>query len=146
MPEDWFGGESYTNIELAQLANSFIARFMVQAPRNTADNENVDWTTVLGHIQAGMEKPLMPYIDNVKWINWFYHYTIRPDWAKIDLRIINLMDPSYPNRFPDDGVSPGEARSPDARLESDFNFVSVINMKPKTPIISKNCFGKILLS
>lgn len=131
IPEDWFGGESYTNIELAQLAHSFIARFMVQAPRNAMGNESVDWITVLDHIQQGMTKPLMPYIDNVKWINWFYHYTIRPDWAKIDLRIINLMDPDYPNRFPDDGVSPGQARSKDARLDSDFNYVSVINMKPE---------------
>ena len=128
---DWFGGESYTNKEFAQLAHSFIARFMVQTPRNAAENEAVDWTTVLNHIQQGMEKPLAPYIDNVNWKNWFYHYTIRPDWAKIDLRIINLMDPSYPDIFPDSGISPGIASSKDARLKSDFNFVSVINMKPE---------------
>ncbi len=128
---DWFGGESYTNKEFAQLAHSFIARFMIQTPRNAAENEVVDWTTVLNHIQKGMEKPLAPYIDNVNWKNWFYHYTIRPDWAKIDLRIINLMDPSYPDIFPDSGISPGSASSKDARLKSDFNFVSVINMKPE---------------
>ena len=128
---DWFGGEAYTNKELAQLAHSFIARFMVQTPRNAAENEMVDWETVLSHIQQGMGKPLQPYIDNVNWKNWFYHYTIRSDWAKIDLRIINLMDPTYPNRFPDNGISPGSASSKDARLKSDFNFVSVINMKPE---------------
>lgn len=131
IPEDWFGGEAYSNTELAQLAHSFMARFMVQLPRNAADNELVDWQAVLDHAQQGIQKPLAPFMDNVEWVNWFYHYTIRPDWAKIDLRIINLMDPTYPMRFPDDGVSPGRASSADARLESDFNFVSVINMKPE---------------
>lgn len=131
IPSEWFGGESYSNEDLARLAHSFSARFMVQAPRNTTENAAVNWQLVLNHAQAGIEKPLEPYIDNVNWINWFYHYTIRPDWAKIDLRIINLMDPDYPYRFPDDGVSPGRASSDDARLESDFNFVSVINMKPE---------------
>jgi len=82
-------------------------------------------------LEVGMEKPLTVYIDNVNWKHWFYHYTIRPDWAKIDLRIIHLMDTTYPSRFPDNGVSPGKAVSDDARLESDFHFVSVINMKPE---------------
>ncbi len=131
IPEDWFSGETYTSEELARLAHSFSARFMVYASRNTVQNEAVEWQAVLDHAFAGIQKPLSPYMDNVKWINWFYHYTIRPDWAKIDLRIINLMDSSYPIRFSDDGVSPGAAFSDDARLESDFNFVSVINMKPE---------------
>jgi len=131
IPADWFGGEPYTNTEFAQLAHSFAARFLVQASRNATQNETTDWQAVLNHVQAGMQKPLAPFIDNVNWKNWFYHYTIRPDWAKIDLRIIHLMDPSYPSRFPDDGISPGEASSADARLKSDFNFVSVINMKPE---------------
>ncbi len=128
---DWFGGESYTNKELAQLAHSFIARFMVQSSRNAAENAAIDWVAVLNHAQQGIEKPLAPYIDNVDWKNWFYHYTIRPDWAKIDLRIINLMDPDYPAIFPESGMSPGIATSKDERLKTDFNFVSVINMKPE---------------
>ena len=131
IPADWFGGESYTNSEFAQLAHSFAARFLVQAPRNATENDAINWQDVLNHIQLGMQKPLAPYIDNVNWKNWFYHYTIRPDWAKIDLRIINLLDPNYPSKFPDDGISPGQASSADARLESDFNYVSVINMKPE---------------
>ncbi len=131
IPVDWFGGIAYSNKELAQLAHSFIARFMVQTPRNSTQNEQVNWDAVKSHLEVGMEKPLTVYIDNVNWKHWFYHYTIRPDWAKIDLRIIHLMDTTYPSRFPDNGVSPRKAVSDDARLESDFHFVSVINMKPE---------------
>jgi hypothetical protein len=128
---DWFGGESYSNIELARLAHSFIARFKIQAARNASENEKTDWQAILENAQKGIKKPLMPYIDNVKWKHWFYHYTIRPDWAKIDLRVIHLMDTDYPSRFPDNGISPGLAQSPDARLQSDFHYVSIINMKPE---------------
>ena len=131
IPQEWFGGESYSNHELAQMAHSFIARFMVQNARNAQQNSKIDWVMVLEHAQNGIQKPVMPYIDGVKWKQWFYHYTIRPGWAKIDLRIINLMDTSYPSRFPDTGDSPGAASSADARLESDFNFSATINMKPE---------------
>lgn len=131
IPAEWFGGEAYTSNEFKELAHSFIARFMVQGSRNKVENEALNWQTVLDHVQLGMKKSLAPYIDNVNWKNWFYHYTIRPDWAKIDLRIINLMDPTYEIRFPESGTSPGKAQSQDARLDTDFNFVSVINMKPE---------------
>lgn len=131
IPKDWFGGEVYSNKELSNLAHSFIARFMVQTPRNKTENDDINWEQVLYHAQRGIEKPLQPYIDNVDWKNWFYHYTIRPDWAKIDLRVIHLMDPNYPSIYPENGISPGTASSKDARLKSDFNYVSVINMKPE---------------
>ncbi len=131
IPADWFGGDTYSNTELSQLAHSFAARFLVYAARNADQNEQTNWQSVLDHTIAGIQKPLAPYIDNVKWKNYFYHYTIRPDWAKIDLRIIHLMDPNYPLRFPDDGISPGTATSKDARLESDFNYTRTINMKPE---------------
>ncbi len=130
-PAEWFGGDTYTNSEIVQLAHSFIARFMVYSARNAEQNAQTDWQAVLDHAAAGIQKPLAPYIDNVKWKNWFYHYTIRPGWAKIDLRIIHLMDPDYPSHYPDDGKSPGTATSKDARLETDFNYVSTINMRPE---------------
>ena len=132
IPEDWFGGEEQTNDELIQLAHSFAARFMVYMPRNATENAATNWQAVYDYANNGIQQTLAPYMDNVKWQNWFYHYTIRPDWAKIDLRIINLMDPDYPSRYPDSGTAPSPvASSADARLASDFNYVSVINMKPE---------------
>ncbi|MBE9467394.1 MAG: hypothetical protein IMY72_03615 [Bacteroidetes bacterium] len=131
IPADWFGGSEYTNTELAQLAHSFSARFMVYMPRNASENSLTDWQAVYDHANNGIQRDLAPYMDNVNWINWFYHYTVRPDWAKIDLRIINLMDSSYPYYYPEDGSALPPASSKDKRLETDFNYVSIINMKPE---------------
>ncbi len=131
-PGSWFSTTDVSNDELEQLAHAYAARFLVYKSRNADQNEVIDWQAVYDHADQGIQTDLAPYMDNVKWKNWFLNYTIRPDWAKIDLRIINLMDPDYVWRYPDDGTEPTpKASSADARLESDFNYVSVINMKPE---------------
>lgn len=131
VPNDWINGYSYTNTELAQLARSFAARFLVYMPRNKEENSKTDWNKVLNYANHGIQKPLEINMDNSTWKSWFRYYTVRPGWARIDCRIINLMDDRYPWRFPDSGINPDPAQSDDARLESDFKFNSVNNMKPE---------------
>jgi hypothetical protein len=131
IPDDWINGSSYSSSELARLANSFAARFLVYMPRNKAENDQIDWQRVLDFADNGIQRPLEVYMDNSSWINYFHRYTVRPGWARIDCRIINLMDPRYPWRFPDDGHNPPSAQSDDKRLASDFKFNSVNNMKPE---------------
>ncbi len=134
VPDDWINGSAYTNNELSQLASSFAARFMVYCPRTAAENSQVDWAKVLTYANNGIQKDLAPYMDNVTWHNYFFHYTVsRDNWVRIDARIINLMDPSYPYRYPDlsSEPAPGQATSDDARLLSDFNYNGVCNFKPE---------------
>ncbi len=131
IPDDWINGSSYSAKELRQLANSFAARFLVYMPRNKAENQQIDWVKVLQYADDGIQRPLEPYMDNSTWINYFHRYTVRPGWARIDCRIIHLMDPRYPWRFPDDGHNPDPAQSDDNRLYTDFHFNSVNNMKPE---------------
>ncbi len=131
VPDDWINGSSYSSSELAQLANSFAARFLVYMPRTKAENDQTDWNRVLNYANNGIQRPLSPYMDNSTWISWFRIYTVRPGWARIDCRIINLMDPRYPWRFPDDGHNPSKPQSDDKRLQTDFKYNSVNNMKPE---------------
>lgn len=132
IPSDWINGSEYNQDEFAQLAHSFIARFMVQAARNITENSQTNWNDVLLHAEKGIQRNLEVYMDGTTWKNWFMHYTIRPGWAKIDLRVINLMDNTYPSHYPEDGIAPDpKAVSVDARLESDFNYNESINMKPE---------------
>ena len=132
LPLEWINGSTYSNTELMQLANAFIARLLVYWPRNVIENEQIDWNAVLSHAQNGIQRDLAPYMDNVTWKNWFFHYTVaRDNWVRIDARIINMLDPSYPFRYPDDGINPGQASSDDARLESDFNYRSSCDFKPE---------------
>jgi len=129
--DDWVNGFEYTSDELAQLAHSYIARFLVQLSRNASQNEAVDWQSVYDHANQGIQKDLLVHMDDVNWTNWFYHYTIRSGWALIDCRILKLLDPTYVERYPEDGTSPGQIRSEDYRSETDFNYISVVNMRPE---------------
>ncbi len=131
VPSDWINGHTYTNTELAELASSFAARFLVYMPRNKKENDQTDWSKVLQYANNGIKKPLEVYMDNATWKSWFRYYTVRPGWARIDCRIIHMMDPDYPWRFPASGINPDPAQSDDARLETDFKFNSVNNMKPE---------------
>ena len=131
IPDTWINGSTYSSKELRQLASSFAARFLVYMPRNKSENSQTDWARVLSYANNGIERPLEVYMDNSNWKNYFHYYTVRPGWARIDCRIINLMDPRYPWRFPDDGHNPAPAQSNDNRLTTDFKFNSVNNMKPE---------------
>ncbi|MEN8121712.1 MAG: RagB/SusD family nutrient uptake outer membrane protein [Bacteroidota bacterium] len=132
IPVDWFNGSEYTNEELAQLAHTFAARFIIQKSRTAAENESTNWADVLFHAEKGIQRNLEFYMDNNRWINWFYNYAVQPTWASIDLRIINLMDNSYPSRYPDDGIAPDpKAVSDDLRLESDLEYIEKVTFKPE---------------
>ena len=129
--DDWVNGSTYSSSELAQLANSFAARLLVYGSRTAKQNEQIDWAKVLDYANKGIQKDLAPYMDNSNWKCWYKYYTVRPGWARIDCRIINLMDSRYPWRFPDDGSNPARAQSEDNRINTDFSFSSSNNMKPE---------------
>lgn len=129
--DSWINGTTYTSEELGRLASSFAARLLVYGSRNKQENDLVDWTKVLNYANNGVQRDLAPYMNNTNWKCWYKYYTVRPGWARIDNRIINMMDERYPWRFPDDGVPPSKAQSDDARFKTDFKYVSTNNMKPE---------------
>jgi starch-binding outer membrane protein, SusD/RagB family len=132
VPEEWMGGEPYTSSEFSALANSYAARILAYSSRNKTDNEQIGWNRVLQYSERGIQKNLQPEMgDRYGFYDMYLVYAIYPGWGRIDHRIINLMDPDYPSRWPSDGVSwttpdgqdPGPAQSKDARLESDFEYL-----------------------
>jgi len=131
IPTDWISGNSFRARDLAKLLRNYAARFLVSLPRNKSEYDQVDWNKVLEYAEKGYDDDFKVYMDGVNWKSYFRHYTVRPGWARIDSRIINLMDPSYPSRFPADGHNPPEADSKDRRLTTDFSFNSSNNMKPE---------------
>jgi len=145
IPAEWMGGEPYTNVELAELSNSYAARFLTYSSRNKTHNESIDWNRVLQYAQKGIQKDLAPEMgDRYDFYNFFLVYSIYPGWVRIDHRIINLMDPDYPCYWPcvynwgirdymwftADSKDPGPAESEDARLESDFEYLEENNFRP----------------
>ena len=96
---------------------------------------------MLHFAENGIEKDLSPELgDRYDFYDMSTIYQIYPGWGRIDHRIINLMDPDYPSYWPmiwpdcvwltPDGKDPGPAESPDARLESDFQFLPDNNFRP----------------
>ncbi|NQU52406.1 MAG: hypothetical protein HQ522_07690 [Bacteroidetes bacterium] len=139
LPEEWMGGDTYTNDEFSALANSYAARILAYSSRNKAHNESIHWSKILNYANNGIQKDLSPEIgDRYDFYDNFTVYQRYPGWGRIDHRIINLMDPYYPCRWPNDGVSwttadgqdPGPAESEDARLESDFQYLLNNNYPP----------------
>ena len=140
VPENWMAGDVYTSAELGALANSYAARILTYSSRNKAHNDAIDWSKVLGYAQNGIQKPLNPLTgNNYEWYDYYMVYQIYPGWGRIDHRIINIMDNDYPSRWPNDNVSwttpdgldPGPAISADARLLSDFEYLSEQAFRPE---------------
>jgi len=131
VPGDWINGKEYSNVEFAQIANSYMARLIAYAPRNKSQNDAADWNKVISYVDNGITSDLEVFMDNVNWKQWVYHYTYeRKNWVMVDARIINLLDPSYPYRITS-SVDPGAATSNDARLASDFTKDNVCKFKPE---------------
>lgn len=137
----WLNGITFTNVELGQLANSYAARMLLQSPRTAAMNQALDWGKIQAYAEKGIDFDFYVianglFEDGATWYDEPKEYLNLPTWARIDCRIIHLLDPEYPARYPADGSLPtvhngdGQAISDDARLESDFEFLPSNNFKP----------------
>ncbi len=127
IPDTWINGSEYSNLELAQLANSFIARILIYNARTLSENDATDWNKVLTHANQGIQRDLAPFMDNTTWYNWFFNFTFNHatlDWCGVDSRIIHMMDENYPAIYPDLNVDPkpAPAVSTDNRLATDFRY------------------------
>lgn len=108
------------DVGFVQLIETLQARTLVLGARTPEETNNVDWELVKQHASNGIESDFSPEGDN----NFWYDYTkmyANAGWVRVDQRIVHLLDPSQPERYPtSEGEFLGEASSDDARLESDF--------------------------
>ena len=125
LPSDFVSGMTVNQDMLKQLANAFAARILIYSPRNAEDNTELPWTTILEHADNGIDADLEISTTSDKWLDSYKSYgTDKNGWVRIDHRIIRLMDPGYPARWPSDGTDPGPASGSDARLDSDFEYMT----------------------
>lgn len=120
-------GMSITNVELAQIANSFIARTLSNLPRNAVQNNQVDWTKVKNHAQNGLDFDFGMIGDGWnQWIDNASVYLVYPGWARVDHYVINMMDNSYPAHNPngEDYPAPDPDNVIDQRLLTDYQHLT----------------------
>ncbi|SDK92720.1 hypothetical protein SAMN04488034_101939 [Salinimicrobium catena] len=117
-------GQSYSSEQWSEFLNTFAARILVNSARNEQERNNLDWQRVLDYTQNGLTFDFAVGQDG--WIQWwpdFIGYSIYPGWGRVDMRLIGMMDESYPQYWPGaDPILP-PASSDDARLESDFEYL-----------------------
>jgi len=130
VPESWTTN-AMSSTEYAQLMSSYGARMSVMIARNQSDKANINWTRVMNYANNALDHDFEIFHDDVNWYDLVKTYLVYPGWARVDLRIINLMDSSYPAYWPDNTTVLPRAESADARLASDFEYLDGQNFRPE---------------
>ena len=135
LPVEWINGNAFTNQDMSKLAHSFIARLMVYSARNKKQTNAINWSDVLIHVENGISNDFTVEGDGNgsvrRWMSWYKYYMGRPNWGKVDMRVIHMLDETIPANWPDGGINdlPHEGRiiSDDLRILSDFEYNSANN-------------------
>lgn len=120
---------SMDNQEVIGFINAHAAKFVISSGR-TGDHYNQDiWQEVVDYASNAYNDDLIIQGTGTAAAGWRHEYQRQSglDWYwKTDLRIINLMDPDYPMKYPVKAAENSDpiprAESDDARLESDFTY------------------------
>jgi hypothetical protein len=131
LPEAWLPGGGGEATQLKQFMNSMGARMLVDNVRNSEQKASIDWTKVLAYANNGLTSDFEIYMDDQTWYSLVPHtYAIYGGWGRVDMRIINMMDPNTPAHWEDTYTQPNPSSSTDARLESDYQFLSANTFQP----------------
>lgn len=110
--------------ELIQFANSYAAKFIISNGRTSSHYSADIWNRVVQYASNGIQEDLAIEVGDGTWYHEYQRMSGQDWYWKNDMRIINLMDPNYPMRYPPQaaGRAIQEASSVDARFETDFRY------------------------
>ncbi|MCP4725350.1 MAG: hypothetical protein GY863_09955, partial [bacterium] len=94
LPTTWINGHQLTNEELAQVSNSFIARYMVFNAKTAAARAAVDWGTVVTHANAGITEDFGFEGDDNIWWNAIQWNSTWNGWLNVDNHLHGPSDTS----------------------------------------------------
>jgi hypothetical protein len=131
IPDAWLPGGAGNSTTLLQFMNSLGARMLVNNVRNSSQKAQIDWDRVLNYTNSGLAIDFEIYMDDVIWYNATpLFYLVYPGWGRVDMRIIHLMDPNTTDYWEDSMITLPPSNSPDARLLSDYQYLSSNNFEP----------------
>ncbi len=133
IPNTVINGVAISDANLIKLCNSFKARFIVQSSRNMTETNAIDWNQIRTLTENGITEDFGPMGDDG--ISWWNNSNVLMDspngfgpfGARLDMRLVALLDPSQPIFFPASAGSTldnPEMTSLDARVGAgrDFEF------------------------
>ena len=96
LEESWIPGNTFTNVELAQLARTLLAKFMVMQARTPAERALVDWNTVMNLLSNGITSDFVMQDTETEWwhSNQWYHFNVNTTWGRVDYKLIGSSDRS----------------------------------------------------
>ena len=130
IPQAWLPmAAEYTDVEFGALANTMAAKLLTYKSRNSTQNAANDWASIRDYALKGITFDYSPIMDDISWWDYFKVYPCYGGWGRIDMRVINMMDPSMDPWFPASGdiadlPNSGIATSVDDRLVSDFEYMA----------------------
>ncbi len=131
VPETWLPGGGGEAGKFLAFLNSMGARMLVGNVRNKAQKGQISWDKVLQYTNNGVTEDFTIFMDDVVWYDLIPKtYLVYPGWGRADMRIVNMMDPNTPDYWPDGEVTLPESTSDDARLASDYEYLSSQNFNP----------------
>ena len=122
VPADFFGSPQvgYTNVKIAQVANTMAARLLAYFPRNATQNAAVDWARVAGYASKGISSGTAFNITFHQdacntWCDFLKVWSNDMTTMRVHSRVAHLMDPATQ---PDPWNLAGNSNpnSPDKRL------------------------------
>lgn len=141
-------GTTLSSAKLNRFANTMAALTLAYTPRNAAEAATVDWAKVaayadkgIGTGSAGAPFDITVVGDNNTWYSYIDYYGEEPSWMRVDMRLINRMDPSSPAEF--DGTIPPKGTSADARFTSDYKYEGDVIGDPSRGIYMQSPYSHI---
>ncbi len=131
-PAAWTNGVTYTNVQIAQIANTLSAMTLAYYARTAAENAAVNWGQVLTFTQAGMSSgtPVdFVFVGDgcVAWCHEILVWFDGVDGGRVHTRIANMLDPvTQKTPYPAGGNS--RPNAPDKRLgDGSFGDASLVD-------------------
>lgn len=143
LPDGSIPGADLTGPRMSELFNSLAARMLANNARNSTQKSQIDWSQLEQYASHGLTSDFTIFMDDTNWYDLIPKtYLVYPGWARVDLRVINLMDSNYPDYWDPTAMASSPywdaanntllpANSPDARLQTDFQYLSSNNFRPE---------------
>ena len=117
----------FNSQRLHRLANTWAALLMAYTPRTEAEAAAVNWAKVAAYAEKGIGTGSQgaPFdfsilADNDLWYSYLVLYGDYPSWMRVDMRVINMMDPTQPAKYTN--FVPPKATG-DNRINTDLRYM-----------------------
>lgn len=134
IPSSWFGtAAAVSNTDFKKMISTSAARILSYTPRNKTELAAVNWSRVKAYADAGITSDWNVVFDATNWFDQGSQYLTIAGWGKVDMYVVNMMDPTQPKHW--DNVAsfphpPASTNPIDQRLVTDFQYTASNAFRP----------------